>query len=1275
MFEKRSWKVFFLGLSFFFAFGVAGFGQATTDITGTVTDPSGAVVPGAKVTMTNGATGGASNTVSNSSGLYRISNLAIGSYTLRVEAKGFKGYEQKGIELNAGVVNRTDVSLQLGQSVQTVTVEAGAQLVSTEEAKLQNTVRSDQIQNLALNGRNVFDLIKMAPGAVNVQGVMMEAGAGTVVNGLRENFNGFLLDGMSNKQLSGGFGTQPNQDTVAEFTVNTLNISAQYGSSAGSITNMVTKSGSNEFHGDVYEYLRNDKFDATDFFTNQGGGTKSPLRYNQFGGSLGGPIIKDKAFFFASYQGDRTQTFNQPSPILTESADFRNAVKAALPGNVSSLLYSDFGYTGPITGTENTVDSFVADTYGTFDSTTAAGKLSGFNALVCPDGIGNAWGGSGAQTTPISNQFQALFGVTTEEAAACPTAITAGQTATQIANRLLPFEQDGISKFAVQTAGNGNLFNGTEWMVRIDDNINDNNRLFGRFNYEHQSDTTGPTAVALVRGFKNPSTGDYPSAVLSWTRIISPTVVNEASGSFLRNSTNVDVPKSQAGVPYIYFGTGEAPFGAYNGYPQFFHENIYTFSDLLSITHGRHAIKTGFNIARNQENSEFNVARPSYYFFDPLYFAADAVAGENAGVDPGIISGKPAELSDNVRAWRNLTWGAFFQDDWKVSPHLTLNLGIRYDVYSRHREKYGRQTQFIFGPGDNVTAQLANANIPMGAPGCDTTAEMAQAQLAGVCGPGGFAKANELWAPDHNNFGPRFGFAWDPKGNGMTAVRGGFGVSYEGTLYNPLSNSRWNLPFYSFNEAVNFLQGDISYVVYGPQAGTPGNYVSCTTAPNPKPAGCAAPTYTGSPTNVGQGTGTQAVGNIDGWDSANPNFANLTAVVPSQNFRDPYVYNWFLGVQHQLNRSTGFEADYVGTAGHKLFRAQNINRNDGGRLPIPGTCASDYGSAAPAYACSNLSDYNAAGRTNPNYGTMRFWENSVNSIYSGLQLSLTRRMSNGFAVNANYTWSHAIDGGSDWHSGATSANGSAAGDAYSMDVAQQNLDRGNSTFDIRHRFVLNYVWELPWYKSQAGFAGHVLGGWRTSGLWSFQSGAHWSAFLTSSRSLQCSLPGNAALDGTSANSADNGDGTGATPCMAAGGSIINTGGDYNLDGLGNDRPNVTTANTLKGSKDQYANGYNVPAGFFGTPCLACDGNMGRNTFVGPSTFSADLSMFKKTNLTEKVNLLFRADFFNAFNRANFKMPDSATGGNGAGKITSSIFGEAYGTFDPREIQFSLKLTF
>ena len=1247
MFTSRtSWnlRILLLTVVLMLASGLSALAQETASITGTVTDPTGAVIPKASVTVTNEGTGVSHSAVTNSSGLYRVEGIIPGLYVVKAASKGFKTTEHHGIEVTVGSVARADLSLELGPETQTITVESTATLVNTEEGRLSNVVGASQVVNLPLNGRNVFDLVKLAPGAVNVQGVIIENGANTVVNGVRENFNGFIMDGVANKGLSGGFVTQPNEDIVQEFQVNTLNMSAVYGNSAGSVTNLVTKSGTNDFHGDVYEFVRNNKLDATDFFTNESGAKKNPLHFNQFGGVLGGPIRKDKTFFFASFQGDRTITAAPPVPVLSESPAFRNAVMSALPNSTAALLYKNFP------GPSGAVSSYVSTPAGTgyVDQT-----YGGFGTLVCPDNLAGFYGGTTAQNAPIAQSFRSLFGVTAADAAGCPSAITAGQNTTQIANRSLPLEVSSVAQFGTQTSGN--LYNGDEWSGRIDHNVGQSDRIFGRFYYQHESDKYGPNNPDNTRGFKNTTASDFPSLALSWSHTFSPNVLNELKGGYLRNQTDINVPSGQAGVPFVYIGTGDVGFGAYNGYPQFFHENIYTYADMVTISHGKHSIKTGIDLRRNIENSEFNVARPSYYFFDSLFFAADSPAVQDAGVDPGIVSGKPAALASNNRAFRNWEIGLFVQDDWKVSHNLTLNLGIRWDLYKRHVEEFGRMTQFILGSGNNITEQMRSANAPAGGSGCNTPAEIAEAQIAGICGKGGFAAADSLGAGNHKDFGPRFGFAWDPLGNGKTALRGGFGVSYEGTLYNALSNSRWNLPYYSFNEADNFLVGGVGNIIYGPTNRNSGGGLV--------PSG-AAPTYTGSPTNPGQGVGAQAVGNLSGWDSNNANLAFLTGIVDPSGLKDPYVYSFFTGVQRQITNSLGIELNYVGSAGHHLFRSQSVNRSAGGRLPIPGTCAPSYrGASSDPTVCSNVTALDPLGVVDPNYGTMRFWENGVNSIYNSLQFGVTRKMSHGLAFNANYTYGHSIDEGSDWHSGATSANGGAAGDGYGLDIAHPNLDRGDSTFDFRHRLVFNHVWELPWMSNQKGFKGHVLGGWQLNGLWSLQSGAHWTPYDSRSKRLVCSNGGTA--DAT---------------CLAAGGTIQNLGGDYNLDGVNNDRPNTSGPNHFNANKNQYANGYfngasGIATGFFTTPCLGCDGQLGRNTFVGPGLFDTDLSLFKNIKMGEKLSLQFRSEFFNVFNRTNFKMPNSSPTGNGATKITSSIFGAANGTFDPREIQFALKLLF
>src|SRR5438105_828026 len=328
--------------------------------TGTITDPSGAAIANAKVTAVNPATNLSVAATTNATGLYTLKELPAGSYKITAEAPGFRTSTNADVTLNAGTTARVDFRMQLGQTREIVEVTGEAAAVNTEAPRLTTTVTSTQLENLPLNGRNVYDLIQLAPGAVNVIGTDFENGHGTVVNGLREDFNGFLINGVSNKGLSGGNVNTPIQDTVQEFQQLQLNMSAQYGNSAGTINNLVTKSGTNSFHGSAWEYIRNDVFDANEFFLNQipdprkdPNGTLCPagdtskcfkpaLRFNQFGGTVGGPIVKDKLFFFASYQGDRFTTVGTPQTILVESPEFRQAVISAFPNSTAALLYQNF---------------------------------------------------------------------------------------------------------------------------------------------------------------------------------------------------------------------------------------------------------------------------------------------------------------------------------------------------------------------------------------------------------------------------------------------------------------------------------------------------------------------------------------------------------------------------------------------------------------------------------------------------------------------------------------------------------------------------------------------------------------------------------------------------------------------------------------------------------------------------------------------------------------------------------------------------------------------
>ncbi len=1223
--------------------------------TGTVTDPTGASIGNAKVTVTNTATNFSSTATTNSSGNYTVKEVPPGSYKIAVEAAGFKTVENNGVTANAGTIAHLDVKLQLGKASEVVEVTGAASAVNTEDSKLATIVSSAQIENLPLNGRNVFDLMQMSTGAVNVAGVDFENGHGTVVNGVREDFNGFLINGVSNKGLSGGAINVPIQDSVEEFQQLQLNMSAQYGNSAGGSVNLVTKSGTNAWHGSAWEYIRNDALDANNFFLNQTVPItkKPPLRFNQFGLTLGGPVIKDKLFFFLSLQGDRFKSSGTPQSVLQESPAFRDAVIQANANaglnSTAALLYSNF-----VPSLSGTPTGLTANTYTGGD----------FTPYLC--------GGAG---TPLQEQkWASIFGVTPAESAICGIPQQAGTL-----NRDASIQESSTAIFKTQTGGlgNANLFNGNEGSLRLDYNWNANNRFYIQYNYNRQTDKYGPCNAACTRGFSNPTRNNFPQSSLSFVHTFSPSVLNELRLGYLQNNTIVTT--KNGGVPAIGFADGSAGFGSYNGYPQAFKENIYTYSDMVSIGHGNHNMKIGVDFRRNIENSEFNVARPSYYFYDQVFFAADAPYLQVAGVDPGICkapcpasSFNPtpiATLNSNIRHWRNLEMGAYFQDDWKASKRLTLNLGLRYDLYSRHNEEGDVATTFIKGPGANMLGWVGNANVLNGTVGtidgvtydCSTPSAILLSQLAGVCGPGGFAPAKTLGKGNHHNFGPRVGFAWDIFGNGKTALRGGFGVAYEGTLYNPLSNSRWNLPYYSFNQVIGGVGVSGADVVYGPS--------TCTGLP---PTGTCQQvsnvpvTFSGCGTNPGnQGPCSQSQnqGNINGWDPSNPNQATLTGIIFPEGIRDPYVYNFYLSLQHQISTKMVMQLDYVGTAGHKLFRAEDINRQTGSYLPVGSVVTDNFGRSWPGLG----------GRLNQNYGRLRNWQNQVNSNYSSLQASLKKQMSHGLLFNVSYTYSHSIDDGSTWHSGATTANGAAAGEGFTTDQTLPGLDRGNSVFDIRHRLTLNYVFQLPG-QNLRGVLGAIAGGWSYNGIFSIQSGAHWEPYTSATPKLR---------ELTIVDPLNNPDGF----CTAADvpNNCANSRGDYNLDGGRNDRPDSSVPSVSGVSHASWANGWgevaqgggvyttSSPNITFSPPCLGCTSNLGRNTFVGPGNWISDMTLSKTFKFTERVSMKFDANGFNVFNHTNFVL---ATAGGGAhNQPRTANFGQAAGTLNERQLQFGVKVSF
>jgi hypothetical protein len=1103
-------------------------GQATSgEITGVVNDSTKAVIPGVEVVATNTATGVSRNGLSEANGLYRIPLLSPGPYTVKASMTGFKTAVREGITVTVGQMARVDLTLEVGNISETVTVSGEASPIETEQGRVSTLVDSKRILDMPLNGRNIYTLMQLAPGAVNSTSTVQEADTNSAsVNGGRANFNGYWLDGVTNRGLSGGTNITPNVDSIQEFRMETLNFSAEFGSSSASVVNVVSKSGTNSFHGTVYEFLRNDNADAREFFDE----TKPEYKRNQFGASFGGPIKKNSTFFFATYEGLRQGTGNSILQSF-ETPDWANYVQQ-YGAPVSQFLYNNYPVGRPIQTVTSTVGDYLAN-----------------------------WGFIGDTT---QEEVDAFLGGTFGSPAGALSAIA-------------PME--GETSFFLP-----DNFDSNQVSVRIDQEFRGGkDKLFGRyFWFASNGVIHSPSQRAA---FDSPQNVEAHQPSISETHIFTPAIVNEFRVGLNRNRN--DIYAGDPGVPFILdANTGNYQFGTYNGYPQLFTENVFSYSDVINITKGKHGMKAGVEFRRNQENSDFNVGRPSYYFYNLVYLALDDPYYQVGGVDPHIIDGsRQAELASNGRGWRNTEFGAFFNDDWKVLPNLSINLGVRFDLYTRLTETQNRATKYTMDSGDNLWYRVQN---------------------------GDFATATALSEGDHNNFAPRVGFAWDPFKDGKMSVRGGYGVAYQAGVYNPLANSRWNPPYYSYNLICDVCGGENAVVLYGPQE--PGQAVTITGA-NPNPGARLFE------------------GNIIAYEPTNSNSTFLTGI-PNPRMRDPYVMSWFVGIQRELMRNLTLEVNYVGTGGRKIIRAEDWNRFSGDRL----------GLISPTGTFEGDTRLN---RLNTNYGRLRFWENSVTSAYDALQAQVSKRFSSGWALTGNYTWAHSIDLRSTWHSGATTSNGAQEG--YSTDVTNIALDRGRSVFDARHRFVLNGIWDLPLFAKSSTLVQNLLGGWQLNGILALQSGQPFTPFISQS----FSAGGDFNADGTS-NDRPN------TP------SIGNTVESVRTDWVnpGSGPFNIPTAN---------ASGIPTTAekkAYFGTPPPGVVGNLGRNTYEGPGFANLDFSLFKNfkiPQINEQSMLQLRFEFFNALNRVNFYQPTPT--------INTTTFGRATDTFDARQIQFGIKFIF
>jgi hypothetical protein len=930
------------------AFSSSTFAQQTT-IVGTVTDPSGASVPNVAVTVTNVDTGAARTFPTNDSGQFAAVDLQVGHYVVKAEAKGFKVAEQKDIVLTIGARIRVDFQMQLGAAQETVTVEANAVQVQTDSGERSNLITSQQMSQIAVAGRSIYQLAALTPGASSQigSGGMNSGEVNTPVggdnnvefNGMRQNHNIYLLDGGEDDDRggAGGMSIAPSTDAIQEFRALTSNYSADYGlSSAGTMT-MVLKSGTSQFHASAWEFNRNDYFDAQNYFV-----PNQELRLNVYGFNVGGPVTlghfynpdKKRTFFFYNMewrpliQGGAT---NQPVPGT-----------ATYGGNFSSL------------GSAISVPTTAQVSPNVLFANCPGG--------VAPTGItqGSAFPGNIIPSCMINPNSAALVA-----AGIFP----ANNATTGGANPQPEFK-----------GGANAVTNLREEVVRIDHNFSSKFSVFGHYIAEQvtqgfaTSQWSGDNVPTVGDNFGNPS---Y-SAVIHTTYTISPTLINEVAFNYNGNRINI-IPYAASGLtslalPAGYDSTNSRLFSGPNNldripnidlqggsnaqfeissWPWKNKADDYQVRDDVSWTHGAHQFKFGGSWALYKKTQDLFGQTQGGFAFNGSFTG-------NTFAD--MLLGTPSSYQElavqDSGQWNNVSWAAYAQDNWRVNRKLTLNLGLRWDGVPHTYEANDRMGNFypsLYNPADTAI-MLPNGTISPNSPGLGTSPNPILAGVPlylngiGIPGQVGIPKGlvDNHWA----TFGPRIGFAWDLTGSGKTVIRGGFGIMYERIQGNDMYNAGANIPF--------SLQVNSPFV----------------TMSNP---------------SIALATGASVTLPI------NP--AGITGL-DINDYKPPVSYQWSFGMQHALGTKSVLSVSYVGNQGRHQNDYRNIN------LPAETSLAGVAGLIPNTPAIN----YNVApGLPYPGFNSITLSENEANTNYDGLQIDLNSQISHDLTLRAFYTLSRAND--------------------------------------------------------------------------------------------------------------------------------------------------------------------------------------------------------------------------------------------------------------------------
>ena len=1277
---RRSLAVWLAVFSLLTLLASPALGQSTGGrILGRVADPSGAVLANVSVRITNQATGVARDTKTNGSGDYTFVEVAPGNYTAEFEQKGFKRNVQKDVTVDVNQVVTLNSTLQIGATAETVEVTSEAPLVDITSTQLGAVVNDRSVSQLPLNARDTYQFLQLQPGVVSTVGsgnqiVYGSDKAGSVsVNGGRGRANNFSVNGGdANDQFVNLPTVQPSPDSIQEFRVLTNTFDAEYGRNSGSVVNVITKSGTNDLHGNVYEFFRNTKLNANPYcFTAVDGipCDKPQFNQNQFGGTFGGPIVKDRTFFFTSYEGRRIRQGIPSSLVFVPSASERPS---------ATQPFADFS------------------SESTFSGSTDANALN--LRPNCTTALGSA------PNIPTDGRFYSdLFpGNIIPLGCLDPTAVDLLQFVPTPANN-----SDKLVTTPVQPV------RADQFTVRLDHRLNNKQNLsfYYYFNDDH---LVSPFAVFEAAGANVPGFGSivnerFQQWNISHTWSISNTTVNEfrfnynreAQRTFQHPVFTTTVQNScppapswllaafPSGVPCFSDGTQANTLGIHpNLGPQ--HEglpfiqvsggftignngegelpqvgNSFQWSDNISKVVGNHSFKFGGDVRRQRFDQLLYFDVNGEFFVDET--STNSTLGDTAFSDYMLgFPGSYGQGSAQIENVRSTGLYLFAQDSWKIKPNLTLNYGLRWELNtpiadaSKHVQTFrpGAQTKIYPCKLDpNIDASLV---AQYGSTDCSPTGPAGAVFPTGLVVPGDPGVPNALTQTYYKAFAPRIGLAWSPGNSGKTSIRAGWGLFYNPIEQLVLEQFSAEPPFggstFPFNTGFNTPFQDQG-----------GGFTY------PNPFGLSQLGGVNGILNPTRGQPTD-------WAMFRPNtlFGQF-----QPHMRSQYSAQYNLTIQRQLTNDMKLEVGYVGSQGHRLLATHDINFgnpqtcldiNDilgpltcgpyfsdsefiipAGSVTGPNGLHLPYGPNGPSVIppnttlandvtlvglrrysspqCDPLSPTAAGCPIDgiPVFSSIFAQDTIANSAYNSLQASLDKRFGKGLQFTAAYTFSKSFDQASSFEG--------------ILNPIDPRISRSLSAFDARHRIVLSYYWELP-FRKFTGATGKLLNGWAVSGITAFQTGFPIRISTVADNELMYSfdfeLPGE--------------------PAQLAPFRTMKpqSNANYYFD------PNSFTDNATDDTAPPCSAGAQFEC--FEPSLLGTLGTAKRTICCGPHLSNTDFAILKTIPITESTHVDFRAEFFNIFNHTQFFNPD--------GNVSDgSQFGQITQVRDPRLVQFAVKLFF